>query len=238
MSFPPPFYGIELTTAVHLDYGTIIYSQLGYGSAAQLFLQAGFLGSAFVANLLAVLVVDRMPRPTLICVGLGTCVVLLAIEAGLVATYVGSANKAGLSACVALLYLYVFCYGLLLDGVTWWYASETFPTYLRSHGMSIAMGTYCLINIVWLQAAPTAFANIGWKFYLFFIVITTLCTIVIWFTFPDTLNLSLEEVAALFGDDDLVEAYQSRLAMADESEKHDAGVHLETVSSSKVDSNI
>ncbi|KIW98244.1 uncharacterized protein Z519_01828 [Cladophialophora bantiana CBS 173.52] len=212
------------------NYGTIIYSQLGYGTEAQLFLQAGFLGTAFVSNILAVLVVDRMPRPTLICLGLVGCMASLTCEAALVATYVNSENKSGLSACVAMLYLYVFCYGLLLDGVTWWYASEIFPTHLRAHGMSIAMGTYALVNIIWLQAAPTAFENIGWKYYLFFIVITTIGAVIIWSTFPDTLNLSLEEVARLFGDDDLVEAYELHSGTAEENKKHELIAKVQGIS--------
>lgn len=74
--------------------------------------------------------------------------------------------------------------------------------------MAIGMGTYALSNMVWLQSAPTAFANTGWKYYLFFIVITFLGACAIYFTFPDTLHKPLEEVAELFGDTDLVVAYQ------------------------------
>jgi polyferredoxin len=69
--------------------------------------------------------------------------------------------------------------------------------------------TYAATNIVWLQAAPTAFASMGWRYYLFFIIFTAIGAVVVWFTFPDTLNMPLEEIAKLFGDDDLVVAYQS-----------------------------
>ena len=31
-------------------------------------------------------------------------------------------------------------------------------------GMNIGVAGICLMNIIWLQAAPTAFNNIGWKF--------------------------------------------------------------------------
>jgi hypothetical protein len=54
-----------------------------------------------------------------------------------VATYGSSANKAGLGAAVAANYLFVFSYGGFLDGVTWWYAAEIFPTHLRSHGVTV-----------------------------------------------------------------------------------------------------
>ncbi|KAK5311755.1 hypothetical protein LTR93_011615 [Exophiala xenobiotica] len=192
------------------NYSTILYSQLGYDPKSQLFLQAGWLVEATVLNVAAVLIVDRLPRPKLITIGLSGCVIAVICEAALVARYRDSGNKSGLSACVAFLYLFDVAYGFCLDGVTWWYTAEIFPTHLRAHGMTLNMATYALVNIIWLQAAPTAFANIGWRYYLFFICITSVGIIAIWFTFPDTLTKSLEEMAQLFGDDDLVAAYQTQ----------------------------
>ena len=64
------------------------------------------------------------------------------------------------------------------------------------------------MNVIWLQAAPVAFKNVGWKFYLAFIIPGTLGAIIMWLFFPDTLGLPLEEVAAIFGDADEVAIYQ------------------------------
>lgn len=60
---------------------------------------------------------------------------------------------------------------------------------------------------MWLQVAPIAFKNIGWKFYMVFLSCAIVASITMYFTFPDTLNKPLEEVAAMFGDDDLVAHY-------------------------------
>lgn len=65
------------------------------------------------------------------------------------------------------------------------------------------------MNIIWLQAAPTAFANIGWKFYLAFIIPGTIGGVIMWIYFPDTNGLPLEEIAAIFGDEDEVAIYQA-----------------------------
>lgn len=137
-------------------------------------------------------------------IGLTGCLVSLCVFTALLATYNGTDHRAGLAAAVAMIFIFPLSYGGFLDGVTWWYAAEIFPTHLRAQGMTIAMATYCVSNIIWLQAAPTAFKTIEWKFYLFFIVITAIGTVVIYTTFPDTLNKPLEEVARLFGDEDLV----------------------------------
>jgi hypothetical protein len=73
------------------------------------------------------------------------------------------------------------------------------------------MATLSLTNLMWLQAAPHAFVSIGWKFYLFFIVITGIGSLVVFIFFPDTLHKPLEEIAALFGDEDTVVVYQRDL---------------------------
>ncbi|KAL6240266.1 hypothetical protein RBB50_012832 [Rhinocladiella similis] len=190
------------------NYATLIYGALGYSNKDQLFLQAGWVMAAFLFNMLAPIWVDRMPRPRLMLIGFSGCVSSVVIQMALLASYGDTTNKAALGACVAFLYLFVSFYGGFLDGVTWWYTGEIFPTHIRAHGMTIGMATYAVTNIVWLQAAPTAFKNIGWRYYLFFIAFTSVGTIIIWLTFPDTLNKPLEEIAALFGDDDLVAAYE------------------------------
>jgi hypothetical protein len=94
-----------------------------------------------------------------------------------------------------------------------------------------------LMNIIWLQSAPTAFENIGWKFYLAFIIPGTIGSVIMWFFFPNTLGLPLEEVAAIFGDHDEVAGYMrdiqinddevekvSGFASGDDVEGHKAGV--------------
>lgn len=74
---------------------------------------------------------------------------------------------------------------------------------------------------MYLSVAPTAFAHIGWKFYIFFIVITSISIFVLWYFFPEvssrsspnsplsqdillirfqTEGKSLEEITAIFGD--------------------------------------
>lgn len=70
-----------------------------------------------------------------------------------------------------------------------------------------------LMNIIWLQSAPVAFANpsVGWRFYLCFIIPGSIGAAIMWFFFPDTRGLPLEEVAAIFGDEHEVAIYQRDL---------------------------
>lgn len=76
------------------------------------------------------------------------------------------------------------------------------------------MATISFMNIVWLQSAPVAFETVGWKFYLALIIPGTIGGTVMWFYFPDTKGLPLEEVAAVFGDADEIAVYERELNMA------------------------
>jgi hypothetical protein len=43
------------------------------------------------------------------------------------------------------------------------YVSEIFPTHIRAKGMAASVSGYFLSLLIYLEAGPTAFANIQWK---------------------------------------------------------------------------
>jgi hypothetical protein len=53
---------------------------------------------------------------------------------------------------------------------------------------------------VYTLPASTAFATSGWKYYLVFIIVPAAGLPLIW-RLPETKNLALEEIAAMFGDE-------------------------------------
>lgn len=98
--------------------------------------------------------------------------------------------------------------------------------------MTFGLLVFCCSNLLWLNLSPTAFKNIGWRFYLVFICISLASSITVFFFFPNTLGKPLEEVARLFGDEDLVAVYQADLTVDHErdsleGEKVGGGSHVE-----------
>jgi MFS family permease len=159
-------------------------------------------------NAIGMLLVDRFPRPQYMGVGVLGCQSTLIIEAALVANFVPSDNQAALQAAVAMFFIYQVFYGAMLDGTQFSYLGEIFPTHLRAKGICLGVAMISLMNIIWLQSAPTAFENIGWKFYLALIIPGTIGGFIIFFLFPDTHDRPLEEIAEIFGDRDEVAIYQ------------------------------
>jgi len=189
------------------NYGPSLFAGLGYSTAQTLQFQAGIILVSICGLCISFLVVDRLPRNVILAVGMIAFFISLALEAAMTSLYVGTKNKSGLAAGVAFLYIYIWVYGIFLDGPGYFYANEIFPTHLRAKGATLCVASYSLVNIMWTQVAPVAFENIGWKFYMVFISCAVVGAVIMFFTFPDTLNKPLEEVAAMFGDGDLVALY-------------------------------
>ncbi|KAF7516073.1 hypothetical protein PCG10_002472 [Penicillium crustosum] len=196
---------------VILNYGSVVWASLGFDTVQILGFQVGFQSIGFVTNALSMLWVDRVPRHWFISFGLAVCAVLMAIEAALQRFYLGSTNRGGLIASATIIMLFQATFCAFLDGPTYFYITEIWPSYARSQGLALAMCTFALTNLMWLEAAPYAFEAIGWKFYTIFIVVPAIAAVIIIFTYHDTRHKPLEEIAALFGDANQVAVYQQEL---------------------------
>lgn len=200
-------HGTDLSVA---DYGSIVWHSLGFSTLQILHLQGGFQLTGLVFNVIAMTFVDKVSRPRLIGCGLLVTAAVLAVELALQRFYGDSDFKAGLIACAAFIFLFQASFSLFLDGPTYFYIPEIWPSHVRSQGVAIAMATLGLTCLLWLELAPMAFDEISWRFYLCFVTIPSVGGVIILYTFKDTLHKPLEEVAALFGDDDLVAVYLSQ----------------------------
>lgn len=76
-------------------------------------------------------------------------------------------------------------YGGCIDANTYVYCAEIFPTHIRPRGMALSMVTLFVTSTPFLEAAPTAFATIGWKYYLVFIVLTAINIPIMYFYLPE-----------------------------------------------------
>ena len=117
------------------------------------------------------------------------------------------------AAAIFFLFGHIAFFSSCIDATTYIYASEIFPTYLRAKGLSLSLSGLFLGSLIFTQAGPSALSAIGWKYYLVFIVLSAIFVVVLIFYFPETKNLSLEEIARLFGDPIAMEL--SRISDAD-----------------------
>jgi hypothetical protein len=81
------------------------------------------------------------------------------------------------------------------------YPAEIMPTAIRPVGVATAYMAQHILIIILVQFTPQAIETISWKFFLIF-VSASVVSIVAFITFyPETRNKTLEELAAVFGDE-------------------------------------
>lgn len=111
-------------------------------------------------------------------------------------------------------YIFVGVYGLTWAPGAWIYAAEVFPLKYRAKGVGLAAAgnwMYELIahaeknrtdsasfNLALAFFVPPAFTNIQWKSYMIFGTFCIAMTFHIFFTYPETVKKSLEEIDQIF----------------------------------------
>ncbi|EXJ61686.1 hypothetical protein A1O7_02115 [Cladophialophora yegresii CBS 114405] len=212
-------------TQIIYNYGSQLYKSLGFNTLEQLLLSCGWITFSPFGNWFNGLVVDKMGRVRMLLIGIIGCVLCLVGEAITLSQLEKGPNRAATNAAVFFLFLFVGFYASFIDATTYIYASEIFPTPVRAKGLSISISGLFLSSLAILQGAPAGFANIGWRYYLVFISVTTVMVIFMYFYFPETKKMSLEEIGQVFGDEVAHVDPSTATAMG---EKEDVEMHIET----------
>lgn len=98
----------------------------------------------------------------------------------------------------AMLFLFntIFAQGWLT--CPWLYASEICTLQLRARGAAMASAGFWIINFAVVEFTPSSIENIGWRTYIIFTVFNAIFVPLVYFFFPETTSLQLEDVDYLF----------------------------------------
>ncbi|KAH8835117.1 hexose transporter [Flagelloscypha sp. PMI_526] len=117
-------------------------------------------------------------------------------------------NQHAAGAVVAMIFIY-YGFGYNAAPLTYTYTIEIFPTMLRPKGTVVVQTFSKLAGAFNTFVNPIGLADIGWKYYIVYVVWLFIEGVVIFFTFPETSNKSLEELAFMFeGEEKELEAIQ------------------------------
>ncbi|KAK5173550.1 uncharacterized protein LTR77_002231 [Saxophila tyrrhenica] len=99
------------------------------------------------------------------------------------------------------------------------------PMEIRATGLAAGFATLNAVIIMLVQVTPIAVEAISWKYFMIFIFTDAIFVVVFYFQFPETANVPLEEVAALFGDEVAVRLDQAKNVEFGDEKPH--GQHVE-----------
>ena len=204
-------------TPVISVYQSKLFQEIGFTGTRTLFL-SGFYGLAGFCGVITniTLVADRLGRKTSMCeflrpfardsakkiAGSGALanIVDLAILMALTKIYTGSDNLSGKAAAVTFIFLHSYLYSVFMYGTVWVYTTEIFPTFLRAKGTAICTFWGQSFGILLQQVGLKIFEDIGYLFYIVFLVCTLVAGLVYYFLMPETKGATLEDISAFFGD--------------------------------------
>ncbi|KAF4968461.1 hypothetical protein FSARC_4155 [Fusarium sarcochroum] len=96
-------------------------------------------------------------------------------------------------------YLYGVIYCATWQGITWLYASEIYPLYLRSLCMALTIADERLWSYVVSRSTPFMISDIGYGTYFFFGALMVCMGFWAWWCIRETKGIPIEEMDALFG---------------------------------------
>lgn len=138
--------------------------------------------------------------------------------------YTGSDNQPGKAAAVTFIFLHSYPYSVFMYGTVWVYTTEIFPTRLRAKGTAICTFWGQAFGILLQQIGLKVFEQIGYLFYIVFIVCTSIAAIVYYIFLPETKGATLEDISRFFGDPVVATLNESNTRIEQVMNEVDGGV--------------
>ncbi|KAB8300889.1 hypothetical protein EYC80_002817 [Monilinia laxa] len=179
---------------------TLFSDSLGFSDRLSA-LMSGFLQTWFlIASFIPWLLIDRVGRRPLLLSMISVMSAVMIIQTGLIYNVqekTAIARSCGIGAAV-MLFVFEGAFTIGFQATVWVYPSEILPLRLRQRGSSISTACNWIFNYMIVQITPIALSTIGYKTYVIFAVLNACWVPIIFFWFPETKGLELEDVDRLF----------------------------------------
>lgn len=161
-------------------------------------LLSGFNGIAyFFSSLIPIWVIDRVGRRKLMLFAvIGQCA-CMAVLAG--TTSVRSPAPGIVAAVMLFAFNFFFAVGLL--AIPWLLPSEYSPLPIRASAAALASASNWIFTFLVVEITPISISSIGYKTYVYFSVFNACFIPIIYFLYPETARLTLEQIDLLFTGD-------------------------------------
>ncbi|MEO6817066.1 MAG: sugar porter family MFS transporter [Edaphobacter sp.] len=148
-----------------------------------------------VATLIAMSMIDKLGRKTLLLIGS----VGMAVSLGGVARIFHAGTSS--SSLLGFLVAFIFFFAISQGSVVWVYISEIFPTRVRSKGQGVGSSAHWIMNAVIAAIFPYVAARSRSLPFVFFAGMMALQFLLVLIFFPETKGKSLEQIQSKFSID-------------------------------------
>lgn len=178
-----------------LQYAPVIFEVSVGMSHSTAMLLAGFNGIAyFISSLIPIWCLDRLGRRNLMLFACGGQAMCMGVLAGTVAN---GSKSCGLVAIV-MLFLFNFFFAVGLLAIPWLLPAEYAPLAIRTKSAALATASNWIFTFLVVEITPVSIDSIQWRTYIYFAVFNLFFIPLVWFFYPETQNLSLEQIDLLF----------------------------------------
>ncbi|TKA34099.1 hypothetical protein B0A50_00079 [Salinomyces thailandicus] len=194
-------------------YFSPILTQVGItGTDRQTGINGGMQIWNFLVSIAGAILADRLGRRTLWMIS------MVAMILANIGTTVSSAvvdydasNEVASAFVIVFLFLYNAGFNVACNPLAYAYPTELLPYAIRTKGLSVMIAIGQALLILSQYANPIAIENIGWYYWLFYLGMLLIFTVQVYWTFPETKGLTLEEIASIFetdGDMEMLEGVE------------------------------
>lgn len=176
-----------------LYYLNDIFSSAGFSKVSGDLQAVAIGGTNLLFTLLAMSVIDKLGRKTLLLIGsVGTAVSL----AGVAAIFFTGLH---LDLLVWLLVLFIASFAFSQGAVIWVFIGEVFPNQVRAAGQSLGSFSHWFMNALISGIFPLMAAKSGAYPFLFFSIMMVLQFFAVLFVYPETKGVTLEQMQKQLG---------------------------------------
>jgi sugar porter (SP) family MFS transporter len=176
-----------------LYYLNSIFENAGFSKVSGDLQSVAVGATNLLFTIIAMSVIDRFGRKILLLVGsIGMALCL----AGVAAIFFLGTNQHLL---VWLLMGYIAAFGFSQGAVIWVYLSEVFPNRVRAKGLSLGSSAHWVMNAFISGLFPIMAASSGGFPFIFFALMMVMQFFVVLWWYPETKNISLEQMQKKMG---------------------------------------
>ena len=176
-------------------YNSSLFAAVGLDATLSKLLSAAAFSWFTMASVIPYFLVERLGRRTLLITSSAGMAVCMAVLAGANSM---PENHAALVAGVTFLFLYLTFMGVGFYGIPFFYAAEIGPQAYRSQITAIAYNFLFTYAFAISEITPVALTTIKYRYFIVFATCNAVIAIAVYFFFPETMSLSLEQIDQIF----------------------------------------